>query len=142
MRFRLIDEEKTYHPISRLARTLGVSAAGYHAWSNRPPSRHKVYDEILKEKIEKIHKESFGIYGAPRIHAELADTYSIRIAKKRVARLMSELGIQGVSRRGKRRAAKSTAETPAAPDLVKRNFSSKRPNELWVADISVPQQAA
>ena len=50
--------------------------------------------------------------------------------------MMREIGIQGVSRRGKRRVKKSTAEMPAAPDLVKRNFTATRPNELWVADIT------
>jgi putative transposase len=93
-------------------------------------------DRKLKALISQIHRASFGIYGAPRIHAELADAYGINIARKRVARLMSELGIEGVSRRGKRRVKKSVSEMPAAPDLVRRNFRAGRPNELWVADIT------
>ncbi|MFZ3063098.1 MAG: IS3 family transposase [Actinomycetota bacterium] len=119
-----------------MARVLGVSRAGYHAWKTRPLSPRKIADLALKERIKEIHKTSFGIYGAPRIQAELADVDSIRIGKKRVARLMSELGIEGVSRRGKRRVLKSASEMPAAPDLVKRNFAAENPNELWVADIT------
>jgi putative transposase len=49
---------------------------------------------------------------------------------------MRDLGIQGVSRRGKRRGKKSTNEAEAAPDLVKREFTAERPDELWVADIT------
>ena len=49
---------------------------------------------------------------------------------------MRELGIEGVSRRGKRRVKKLKAEMPAAPDLVHRKFQAKRPNELWLADIT------
>lgn len=136
MKFTLIDEEKTHHPVSRMAGVLGVSRAGYHAWEKREPSARKTADEQLKVRIGEIHAASFGIYGAPRVHAELADTYGIHVGRKRVARLMRELGIQGVSRRGKRKAKKSASEMPAAPDLVKRDFTAERPDELWVADIT------
>jgi len=136
MRFRLIDEAKTHHTVSHMARALGVSRAGYHSWRKRPPSTRRTKDLELKSLIANIHQSSFSIYGAPRIHAELADAHNIRIGKKRVARLMSELGIEGISRRGKRRVKKLTAEMPAAPDLVHRKFQAKRPNELWLADIT------
>ena len=136
MKFTLIAEEKTRHPVSRLAGVLGVSRTGYHNWEKREPSARKTADEQLKVRIKEIHSASFGIYGAPRIHAELSDAHGINVGRKRVARLMCELGIEGVSRRGKRRVKKSTAEAPAAPDLVKRDFSATSPNELWVADIT------
>jgi len=136
MKFALIDEEKMHHPVSRMACVLGVSRAGYHSWEKRPASARRTADEQLKVRISEIHTASFGIYGAPRVHAELADTYGINIGRKRVARLMRELGIQGVSRRGKRKVKKSTSEMPAAPDLVRRNFTATRPDELWVADIT------
>jgi putative transposase len=136
MKFTLIDEEKTHHPVSRLTGALGVSRAGYHAWGKRGPSARRTADDQLKVRISEIHAATFGIYGAPRIHAELADTYGINIGRKRVARLMRELGTQGVSRRGKRKVKKSASEMPAAPDLVHRNFTAERPNELWVADIT------
>jgi putative transposase len=136
MKYALIEEEKTHHPVSRLAGVLDVSRTGYHAWEKRPVSSRRKEDEQLKVRISEIHAASFGIYGAPRIHAELADAYGINIGKKRVARLMRELGIQGVSRRGKRKARKTAAEAPAAPDLVKREFTATRPDELWVADIT------
>ena len=127
MKFTLIAEEKTHHPVSRLTGVLGVSRAGYHAWGKRGPSARRTADDQLKVRIGEIHTASFGIYGAPRVHAELADTYGINVGRKRVARLMRDLGIQGVSRRGKRRGKKSTNEAEAAPDLVKREFTAERP---------------
>lgn len=136
MKFRLIEEEKSHHPISRLARVLGVTAAGYHAWKKRPASGRAREDERLKGLIQVAHQRSHGIYGAPRIHAELVLTHGERVSRKRVARLMTELGLEGVSRRGKRRARRTEAETPAAPDLVRRQFSAAAPNELWIADIT------
>jgi putative transposase len=136
MKFQLIAEEKTRHPVSRMVGVLGVSRAGYHVWEKREPSARRTEDERLKVRITEIHSASFGIYGAPRIHAELSDTYKINVGRKRVARLMREMGIQGVSRRGKRKVKKAVAEMPAAPDLVKRDFTATRPDELWVADIT------
>jgi putative transposase len=136
MKFRLIDEEKSHHSVSRLARVLGVTAAGYHAWKKRPAPKRATEDERLKQLIQAAHERSHGIYGAPRIHAELALTHGEHVSRKRVARLMVELGLEGVSRRGKRRAKSAEAEMPAAPDLVRRQFQASVPNELWIADIT------
>jgi len=65
----------------------------------------------------------------------------IRVGKKRVARLMKEAGLQGVSRRKRpSTTARSDSRRPA-PDLVDRDFTADRPDELWVADITyVPTQ--
>jgi putative transposase len=101
MKFRLIEEEKSHHSVSRLARVLGVTAAGHHAWKNRPASKRVMEDERLKQLAQAAHERSHGIYGAPRIHAELALAHGEHVSRKRVARLMVELGLEGVSRRGK-----------------------------------------
>src|SRR3954454_8724244 len=71
------------------------------------------------------------------VHAELREAHGIRVGRKRVARLMRQLELEGVSRRGKRR--RTTIPDPAAapaPDLVGRRFTAAGPNELWLADIT------
>jgi putative transposase len=68
MKFALIEEEKSHHPVSLLARVLGVTAAGYHAWRKRAASRRVTEDKRLKELIQEAHERSYCIYGAPRIH--------------------------------------------------------------------------
>ncbi len=87
-----------------------------------------------------MHATSRGTYGAPRIHAELA-AKGKHIGRKRVARLMREAGLAGVSRR---KFVVTTVKDGGrqAADLVERNFTAEAPDRLWVADISVPQQAA
>jgi putative transposase len=136
MRFKLIDEEKSYHPVSRIASAVGVSRAGYYAARARPASRRAVEDAELSDLIRKIFADSHEIYGAPRIHAELRLAHGVLVSEKRVARLMRQMDIAGVTRRGKHRKKNLAAETSAAPDLVKRRFVADRPNELWVADIT------
>jgi len=73
-----------------------------------------------------------GTYGAPHIHAELA-AKGIRIGRKRVARLMSQAALAGVSRR---KFVTTTIRDGGrqAPDLVERNFTTEAPDGLWVAD--------
>jgi putative transposase len=136
MRFRVIEAERAHHPVSRIAAALGVTRAGYHAWKRREPSARAREDARLKELIAAAHTASHGTYGAPRLQVELAVTHGICVGRKRVARLLRELGISGVSRRGKRRVLRSAAETEAAPDLVRRRFAASAPDELWVADIT------
>ena len=136
MKYRLIDEAKPHHPVSRLARVLGVSRSGYHAWRSRRPSARALTDAALGERIEAIHSATNGIYGAPRIHAELADAHAIHVGRKRVARLMRELGIEGVAAERRPTGRPSGMEAPAAPDRVKRIFTATAPNQLWVADIT------
>jgi putative transposase len=137
MSYRLIEAKKAEHPISRLCRVLGVSAAGYYAWRRRGPSLRQLGDAELERLIVAIYDGSLQTYGAPRVHAELRQAHAVRVGRKRVARLMRGLGIEGVSRRGKRR--RTTVADPKAapaPDLVKRRFQASAPNALWLADIT------
>ena len=123
------------YPIATLCRVLAVSASGYYAWLLRPPSARRVIDEVLLERIHAIHKKSRGTYGAPRIHAELVDE-GWRIGRKRVARLMHEAGLEGVSRRKWISTTQRRPDARPAPDLVKRDFTADKPDQLYVADIT------
>jgi putative transposase len=134
-RFRFIAEEAAQFPISLLCRVLGVTRGGYYAWRARPESARARADRELSERIGQIHDEVLGIYGAPRIHAELRLAHGIRVARKRVARLMRERGIFGAGRRGGPRTTTRDPARPSAPDLVDRAFARAEPDRLWVCDI-------
>jgi len=124
-----------------MCRVLGVSTSGYYAWLGREPSERAVRDEALTRRIKAVHEHSRGTYGAPRIHAELAEE-GVHIGKKRIARLMRKAGIEGVSRRKKFRTTIRGLDSRPAPDLVDRDFSAPGPNRVWVADITyVPTYA-
>ena len=118
-----------------MSRVLEVSPSGFYAWRKRPPSKREQADEMLTQAIKKIHQKSKGTYGAPRIHAELAEQ-GWHVGRKRVARLMRAEGLRGVSRRKVPRTTQRRVEAQPAPDLVQRNFTVSHPNELWVADIT------
>jgi putative transposase len=115
---------------------LGVSRAGYYAWRSRPPSTRARADAALLPTIRAIHQASRGIYGAPRIHAELALAHGVRCGRKKVARLMRQHGLEGVHRRRRGGCTRRNPAATPAPDLVERNFTPPARDRLWVADIT------
>ncbi len=121
--------------VATMARMLGVSPSGYYAWREREPSARAKSDEALKIRIRAIHERSRGTYGAPRIRAELADE-GMSVSQKRIARLMQEMGLAGVSRRKGTRTTRRDQTLRPAPDLVERSFTADAPDRLWVADVT------
>lgn len=116
--------------LQAMARVLGVSRSGFHAWSSRPPSTRSQADTQLSDRIAQIHTASRETYGAPRVHAELADE-GIRVGRKRVERLMRLKALAGVSRRKGTRTTIRDVRLRPADDLVDRNFRAEKPNQLW-----------
>ena len=119
-----------------MCRLLKVSKSGFYAWMRRPMSAHARMDVRLTAVIRAVHEYSKGTYGAPRVHAELVLGQGGHVARKRVARLMRIAGLRGVQ---KRRFVRTTVSDPSehwAPDLVDREFTVRRPNKLWVADLT------
>jgi len=129
------------YPVTMMGRLLEVSTSGYYAWLKRPPSARSRLDAELSGRILLIHIRSRGTYGAPRIHAELADE-GVRVGRKRVARLMKAAHLQGISRRKRPRTTLRQPAARPAPDLVQRNFAVAGPNCLWVADTLAPAASA
>ena len=127
--------------IATMARVLGVSASGFYAWRKRERSVREESDEALSARVRAIHERSRGTYGAPRIHAELASE-GTPVSRKRVARVMREAGLAGVSRRKGPRTTRRDPQARPAPDLVERRFEATAPDRLWVADITYVPTAA
>ncbi len=136
MIFRFIAAEKASFPIAVLCDVLEVSRSGFHAWQKRSPSPRAREDERLLALIEPIHRESRRTYGSPRVHAELRLDHGVRIARKRVERLMREAGLSGMVRRRRGKTTVSLPGIQTAPDLVARDFDPTEPNRLWCADIT------
>ncbi len=134
--FGFMERQKAQHHIAAMARVLGVSPAGFYAHRVRPRSLRSFANEILGDLIGKIHAKSRGTYGAPRVQAELRLAYDVRCSRKRVARIMRQQGLCGVSRRRLHHTTIRDEAALPAPDLVGRDFRAAAPNQLWVADIT------
>src|SRR5215204_6270525 len=127
---------ETNYPVAVVCRVLGVNRTSFHDWQRRPPSERALTDAWLTERVKQIHVASRGVYGAPRIHAELRLEHGIRVGRKRVARLMKAAAIAGIKPRKRWRTTLRVPGVEPATDLVERDFRPAAPNVLWVADIT------
>jgi hypothetical protein len=130
-----IDAHRDRFGVEPICRELEVSASAYRARRTRPPSNRALRDAWLLALIRRVHEASNGVYGQFKVWDELNDT-GIAVARCTVERLMRAHGIVGV---GPAKTKKTTIPGPApapAADLVRRNFSASRPDELWLADFT------
>jgi transposase InsO family protein len=129
---------KEEHSIGLLCEALEVSPSGYYDWEQRKisPSPRSLEEALLRTEIQRIHQESRQTYGAPRVHKQLRNQGQ-RHGRNRIARLMREQGICG---RHKKRYRVVTTDShhdqPIAPNRLAEVPAAKRPNEIWVADIT------
>jgi len=136
MKYRFILEQGSDYPIVTLCRVLKVAQSGYYAWKKRQPSRRHQEDAQLAHTIEHAFAQGRAVYGSPRIHAALG-RQGIACGRKRVARLMHQLGLTAVIRKRKPRTTDSAHDHPIAPNLLNRQFRATAPNQRWVGDITV-----
>ena len=123
--------------MSAMCRALGVSRQGYYQWASRPESAHDARDRELEELIGEEYEASRGIYGSPKVH-EMLRCRGGRTSRKRVARIMRENGMRGVTRTCAKRASdeKRASKAESAEDLVRRDFTADGPNRAWFAGIT------
>ncbi len=135
MKFAFIAAEKAWAPVSVLCKMLEVSRSGFYASQERGPSVRAVEDEKLAVAVAVAHKVGRGAYGSPRVHEELkAD--GVAVSRKRVARIMSELGLEGRRKRPFKATTDSKHDLPVAENVLDRKFQAAAPDIAWVTDIT------
>ena len=143
MKYAWIARHKGLWPVTLACEVLGVSASGYFEhWRRRDETRprspgvnSRVSTEAVLVHIKTIHVEVKEEYGWPRMWKELL-VRGIRVGKERVRKLMQRHGIKA---RGKRKFVVTTDSKhnlPIAPNLLERNFTPERPNQVWTSDIT------
>ena len=133
---RYVDGHRDRFGVEPICRTLGVSVSAYYQRRNGQRSPRAVEDERLLERIRELHAANYYAYGYRRMWLALRRAGE-QVPRCRVQRLMRSNGIVGAKRRGKPwRTTRPDPQAARRPDLVQRDFSAIRPNELWVADIS------
>jgi putative transposase len=123
-----------------LCSALDVSESGYYAWKNREPSQHCREDAKLAAEIQQIFLDHRQVYGSPRIHAVLKER-GIHCGRKRVVRLMQQLGLSAQPKRSRKPTTKSAPHARFAPNHLARQFRAEQPNTKWVADTKAIETA-
>ncbi|MFH9691015.1 IS3 family transposase [Streptomyces sp. NPDC017413] len=135
--YAFIEAEKTTHGVAFLCRLLKVARSSFYAWlaEGKPRAARRAADQALVHEITVIHVGSRQTYGVPRVHAELR-RLGRAVNRKRVAPLMREHGIQGVTRRKRRSLTRADKKARPAPDLIGREFHAEKPGTKLVGDIT------
>ena len=140
MMVAFIDEYRACYGVEPICKELPVAPSTYYRYKALECQPEKQgartqRDDHLSHEITRVWEESHHNYGARKVWKQL-HRESIPAARCTVERLIKTLGIEGV-RRGKRCITATPDETAHKPrDLVQREFSASRPNQLWVADIT------
>jgi putative transposase len=113
---------------------LGIAPSRYYEWERKQQSERAVKDDDLLASIH-IFAKFRGRYGAPRLHDQLGRE-SMRVSRKRVARLMREAGLRAKGRRKYKATTDPNHALPVAPNRLERNFHAEHPDSVWVSDIT------
>src|SRR5689334_3857932 len=135
MRFCFIHDQGATFPVRVMCKMLDVSASGYYAWRDRPESMRASANRQLLDEIRRVHGDSRGRYGSPRVHAALR-AEGRQIGRNRVARLMHHHGVRARQKRRFCRTTDSRHDFPLAPNLLGRRFTASAPDRVWLADIT------
>ena len=135
MRFQFIEDHRGEFRVIQMCQVLDVSPSGYYAWRGRPPSAREMANRELLDKIEAVFEESDQTYGSPRVYRALK-AQGVAVSRNRVARLMRLRSLRAKQVRRFRATTKRNKRHRAAPNRLKRDFTTDRPNQKWLADIT------
>jgi len=136
MKYAFIAEHRDRWPVRLQCRVLAVSASGYYGWRTREPGPRARRRAALGERIARIHADSRGAYGSPRVFEQLKQNGET-VGRKRIASIMRERGLQGkCPRKRAPRTTDSAHDKPVAANVLDRDFTATAPDQKWVADIT------
>lgn len=146
MKVAFVDSQREQHGVQPVMEALKqtpveIAPSTYYALKSRPESARAARDRELVEQIERVHEDNYSVYGARKVWAQL-NRQGTEVARCTVERLMGEIGLRGLVRDKSPRTTRPAPETGRPGDLVERDFTATRPNELWVADITYVRTAA
>jgi transposase InsO family protein len=135
-----IDDHRDVHGVEPICQVLPIAPSTYyvHAARRADPNRASARqrrDAALCVEIRRVWEENFQIYGVRKIWRQLGRE-GIGVARCTVARLMRQMGLQGIVRGKSVRTTISDKAAPCPLDRVNRNFQAPAPNRLWVSDFS------
>ena len=135
MKYACIERRRDRYPIQLMCRLLSVSRSGFYASKTRPESARSKQDRKLVQEIKRVHSQSKGVYGSPKIRAELVDE-GFSVGRHKVARLMRLERLRGCPKRRYRITTQQDPRHTPAKNLLEQNFSTNKPDQTWVADIT------
>jgi len=137
---QFIDDYRNVYGVEPICRVIPIASSTYYAFKAQQAdpslrSARAKRDDKLKPEIQRVWDENHQVYGAEKVWKQL-NREDITVARCTVARLMREMGLEGVVRGPRCRTTVPAQEADRPLDLVERTFTAERPNRLWVSDLT------
>ena len=113
----------------------GVTRGGFYAWQAREPSARSLGDAELTQRVARVHRNSRGLYGSPRVVRKLRQQ-GVNVGQRKVARLMRLARLQGRSARLYRRSRVRQHAFFASIANSQRALTLQATDQIWVADVT------
>lgn len=140
MKYAWIRDQREHYPLASLCRLLDVSTSGYADWLASGGPSQWLSDAQLLALVRSTFAEFDGAYGAPRIYRELR-AKKHPVSKERIRRLMKQAGLKARHKRRYKVTTDSKHNLPVAPNLLNRQFTVDKPDQVWTTDITyIPTQ--
>ena len=138
MKYAWIGKHRDSFPVAAMCQVLHVSPSGYYDSLDREPSKRAARHERIKQSIQQVHAESYGIYGSLKIADQLEKRDELESAcRNTVAAAMREMGLKSkVSKTFKPTTTQADPTKQPAENRLDRNFTAAAPNRKWVTDIT------
>jgi putative transposase len=134
VKYRFINEHRHEYKVATMCRVLKVARAGFYAWLHQPDSNRAIEDKRLLDLIRDSYVASGGVYGSPRVFADLREAGEM-CGKHRVERIMRNHKIKAIRGYKSPKAVKGRPSI-LAPNRVNREFTVDAPDCVWVTDIT------
>ncbi|WP_249356548.1 IS3 family transposase [Maribacter sp. ACAM166] len=134
-KYRFIKHHKFKFPVGKMCKMFKLSKSSYYNWLGREPSKRWLENQTISSVIRVIFIDSFESYGAPRIKEELSKK-GYRVSRPRVARIMRANNLFARRKRRFSITTDSRHNYPLARNILDRNFTVSRKNQVWVSDIT------
>lgn len=136
-----IDDERANYGVELICKVLPITPSTYYRIKRQQAnpekqSKRMQNDAYTLKQIKQIWQDSGCRYGARKVWQQLKKDGFNAIARCTVERLMHQAGIQGVWRGKGKITTKQRDAQPCPNDLVKRQFTANKPDQLWVADFT------
>jgi putative transposase len=126
---------RLHYPIALASQILKVSASGFYAWLDRPPSERAKEEIRLAVEIKAAHRRTRQTYGAERLQHELAK-HGVRVGISRIKRIRRKLGLRCKQKRKFKATTDSKHKLPVVENVLKQHFKVYQPDRVWVSDIT------
>ena len=126
---------RLHYPLPLMRRIMNVSASGYYAWIDRPPSKWSLQEVRLELEIKAMDKRTRHTYGAERLQRELVKQ-GVQVGICRIKRIKKKLGIRCKQKRKFKATTDSKHSLPIVKNILGQKFTVTAPNKVWVSDIT------